>query len=241
MPNVDHEQRRREMIAALKSLAAEEGPDISVAKFCRRCGFSNTHIYYYFENWADLRTQAGLPPRVDRSRIHAVHSRESLLARLHTLAGQIGEDITLREFVHHTGISTQPIERVFGGWRAFKTAAGLDEHRKPGLPPVHTARSVRDRIEELLAEHEGALTLHDFIEKTGIGGEVIHRHGGWSRLRQELGYLPRGQRPWLAANDEMRSVLEQLFPPEHFLPWLNEPDPLRDAGAGESGPTTDSR
>jgi AcrR family transcriptional regulator len=235
MPSVDHEQRQREMIAALESLAADEGPDISVAKFCRRCGYSNTHIYYYFENWADLRTQAGLPPRVNRSRIHAVHSRESLLALLHKLAGRIGEDITLREFVHHTGISTQPIERVFGGWRAFKAAAGLGKHRKPGLPLQHTAASVRQRIEQLLAESEGSLTLHDFIEQTGISGEVIHRHGGWSRLRQELGYLPRGQRPWLAADDSLRSVLEQLFPAEHFLPWLNEPDPFLEAGAGESG------
>ena len=143
MSTVDRSTRRREMIEALQALSAEEGPDISVAKFCRRCGFSNSHIYYYFENWADLRQQAGLPPRVNRSRIHAVHSRESLLGTLRRLAAQIGPDITLREFVHHAGISVQPIERIFGGWRAFKAAAGLDEQRKPdcrsSTPPRRSA------------------------------------------------------------------------------------------------------
>lgn len=214
MPTVDRSARRREMIEALQALAADVGPDISVAKFCRRCGFSNSHIYYYFENWADLRQQAGL-----------------LLATLKTLSGEIGPDITLREFVHHTGISVQPIERIFGGWRAFKAAAGLTEQRNPGLPPQYTSESIRKAVEELLAEHKGNLTLDDFTEKTGISADVVQRYGGWSRLRRELGYSPRGRRPWLAAANPLQAVLQQLFPPEHFLPWLDEPDPFLEPGA----------
>jgi hypothetical protein len=84
-----------------------------------------------------------------------VHSRESLLATLHTLAEQTVPDIRLRKFVHHTGISVYPIKRISGSWRAFQSAAGLTEQRRPGLPSRSTSESLRKSVEELLVGHKG--------------------------------------------------------------------------------------
>ena len=88
----DHEEHRRALVrGAGGRLRRKRGRTISVSKFCRESGYSNTHIYRYFENWGEMRAAAGLPERhVDRSRIHARHTRESLIDAVTESAGQGG-------------------------------------------------------------------------------------------------------------------------------------------------------
>ena len=208
---VDIEERRGELIAALREIAAD-GREVSVARFCRESGFSNTHIYRYFENWADLREQAGLPGRVNRSRIHARHTEESLLAELRAVAKIEGEDVSLADFRYHTRISQQPIYRLFGTWHRFKEAAGLHEQRKPGLPARHDEESLRENLRKLVAERGSRITLHEFCRATGISGDTVYRYGGWGNLRRQLGLPGKGKRKKeVAPNDPNAEIINNLF------------------------------
>ncbi|MCA9111209.1 MAG: TetR/AcrR family transcriptional regulator [Planctomycetaceae bacterium] len=224
---VDVEQRRAELIAAVRELAAD-GDEVSVARFCRETGFSNTHIYRYFENWADLREQAGLPPRLDRSRVHARHTEESLIAELLEVAQIEGDDVSLKDFMYHTGISPHPVYRLFGRWHLFKEAAGLHEQRKPGLPSQHDEESLREQLRELVAERGSSITLHEFCRSTGISADTVYRYGGWHNLRLQLGLSGKGRRRKVVdPNDPKADIINNLFDLSVLL--LNEP---------QDGPTT---
>src|SRR5688572_12038854 len=100
------ELRRQEIIAALREVANRLGPNISIAGFYRETGITDRKVYQLFDNWSDLRIQAGLPAEVNRSRTR--YSREELLQQLHDLAAEIGDDISSTEFSSRTGISACP-------------------------------------------------------------------------------------------------------------------------------------
>jgi AcrR family transcriptional regulator len=207
---VDVEQRRAELIAALQKIAGEHGPDVSVTRFCRESGFSNTHIYRYFENWADLRAQAGLPPAVDRRRLFAQHTEAGLLDSLLAAAEEFGNDVSLSEFQHHTGISAKSIYRLFGSWHAFKDAAGLHERRNPGLPPQHDEERLLASLRELVQKRGSRITLHDFCRATGISSATLDRHGGWRHFRRRLGLTTKGRRPTSDPHDPLVADLFDL-------------------------------
>jgi AcrR family transcriptional regulator len=210
------------MIAALRELAEAHGPDVSVARFCRESGLSNSHIYRYFENWADLREQAGLPAFVDRTRIHARHTEESLIEALRAVVQEVGEDVSLKDSQYHTGISPHPIYRLFGRWQAFKEAAGLPRQRKPGLPARHDEQSLLERLREFVKERGSDVTLYDFCRETGISPDTVYWYGSWRQLRRKLGLTDCGRRPTWDPDDPNAHLIANLWDPAELL----DPPPL---------------
>jgi hypothetical protein len=206
------------LIDVLMCLAAVEGLEISLAMFCRRSGAAASQIYRYFESWGDLREQAGLPREIDRSSYTARYSSDDLLAALRSAAEQAGSTVGLRVFSRLTGITAQPIYRVFGSWKGFKEAAGLPHQRQPAVPLEHTHESMLNLVRKMLTEHGGHLTQMEFCELTGVKRGVVYRCGGWERLRVKLGHFRNGHRLWLDPDDPLHAVLRDMYvPPPDFL------------------------
>jgi hypothetical protein len=183
---VNREKRRRELIAALRELAAVEGPDVTLRQFAESLGRSTQHVELYFGSWGDLREAAGLPRK--RS---AGYARETLLDALRKAERASDRPVSRRRFAHLTGISPSPGERLFGSWQAFREAAGFTAWVPPGTP----SRYSRDQLLRLMHEQIPVLgpdmTRNQFAEAVGVSTATIDRLGNWSALRKELGLVSR--------------------------------------------------
>ncbi|MCA9025713.1 MAG: hypothetical protein KDA86_10915 [Planctomycetaceae bacterium] len=192
------EERRQRLIDALKELAERLGPDISITQFYRETGINDTNVYLLFENWADLRVQAGLPPRINRRKRFAIHTKEQLLDRVKQAAEKFGEDITVGEFTRETGVTSRPITRLFGTWLKLKEAAGLHKVRPGGQPVRFTHEELVERLRELVKKR-GDISRRQFCREVGISNNGLSGVVSWGELRKAIGLPPRvrsGKSTW---------------------------------------------
>jgi hypothetical protein len=181
-------ERRRELLEAVREMAASSGPNLTLRGFCQQRNIPESRVYWDFASWRELRVAAGLPPHIDRSATSVVHTRESLLAALRPIVADVGPMVTLATFRLRTGISDSPIARVFGSWRAMREAAGLPARVRPEPDPRHS----HDALVELLRKigHERPyITKREFCEENEIPMMTVDRVGPWSELRRKA-YLP---------------------------------------------------
>ncbi len=192
------EERRQRLIDALQELAARLGPDISIMQFYRETGINDTNVYLLFENWADLRVQAGLPPRINRKGRWAVYTKEQLLELVREAAEEFGEDITLGEFTRQSGVTNKPIVRLFGSWVKLKKAAGLNAIRPSGQPVRFTREELIERLRELVAKR-GDVSRREFCREVKISNNGLSGIETWGDLRKAIGLPPRvrgGKASW---------------------------------------------
>ncbi len=184
---VDVARRRADLSAELRKIAKRLGPNVSLTRFCREADIPHLQVYHYFENWAELRIEAGLPELVDRSLATARYTRESLIEALQQVAASVGPEVRLKDFQHHTGISSQPIYRLFGNWLDFKAAAGVTGARRRVSPGSQTWETLQEQLREAVKCMGRGITLLQFCDVTGLNSTAVHRLGGWGELRLSLG------------------------------------------------------
>lgn len=185
---VDCDVRRRELVAALKELAAKEGPNVSLRRLVKFLGRSEPYVMAYFDTWGDLREAAGLPRRRQRG-----YSAELLLDTLRKVEAEHGGPVSKRRFYHLTGISENACIRLFGSWREFREAAGLHEMASPGTPVRYTRELLLELMREQLPILGRRMTRNQFSKAVGISTATIDRLGSWTELRHELGLTGRGR------------------------------------------------
>ncbi len=185
---VNREQRRRELIAALRELAAAEGPDVTKRQFAKHLGRSEPYVVAYFDSWCDLREAAGLP----RKR-RVGYSPETLVDTLVETETSYGKPVSRRRFYHLTGISPSICDRVFGSWREFREAAGLKEVATPGVPAKYSRDELLRLMREQIPDLGRQMTRNQFAKAAGVSVFTIDRLGNWGALRKELGLTSRGR------------------------------------------------
>jgi AcrR family transcriptional regulator len=186
--NRSRSERRRDLVEAVREMAASHGPNLTLRKFCQQRNISESRVYWDFASWRELRVAAGLSPHIDRSAASVIHTRQSLLAALQPIVAEVGPMVTLAAFRLRTGISDAPIARVFGSWRAMREAAGLPARVRPEPDPRHS----HDALVELLRKigHERPyITKREFCEENEVPTMTVDRVGPWSELRRKA-YLP---------------------------------------------------
>jgi hypothetical protein len=199
--------RRAALVRAVRELAEQHGPNLTRLQFCRAQGISRSKILRDFDSWKDLREAAGLAREVDHSAAAVVHTRQSLLEALQQAVEAAGPEISLSEFSHRTGISLHPIERVFGSWRQFRTAAGLE-------PQPRRSRQKLDRegVKHnlwLITRSRPYITQYEFCVMFDVTPATLNRLGPWTALRDELNLDLRGSR----RKDYWYNQHKDLLPP----------------------------
>lgn len=102
---------REDLLEALRRLAVEQGPDITLYRFREETGISRNIVYDRWGNWTNLRVAAGLPRRVA---IAPVYSEDELLGEFHAAAREIDRYPTLGELARLSDRSWNTFDRRFG-------------------------------------------------------------------------------------------------------------------------------
>ena len=102
---------KESLLNALKTVADEQGPDVTLFQFRELTGISRHVVADRWGNWTTLRTAAGLPVR---PRLKPVYSDEQLLAEYHQTAVQLDDFPTQSEFSRLSDRSWLTLERRFG-------------------------------------------------------------------------------------------------------------------------------
>lgn len=191
--NRSRAERRRELVEAVREMAVSSGPNVTLRQFCQRRNIPESRVYWDFASWRELRVAAGLPPHIDRSAAAIVHTRESLLAELQRLVGEIGPDVTLATFRQRTGISDAPIARVFGNWRTMRETAGLPARIRP-QPDQKYSRAVLVELLTSIGRDRPYITKREFCEENDIPMTTVDRIGPWSELRRAAFLTGSGSR-----------------------------------------------
>ena len=113
---------QHDLVKRLSDIVAEQGPGVTVHRFCRLAGVSDRRIYAAFPGgYGELRVAAGLEPRV---RIPKRFDDESLLDSFAALAVRIsGRLPTWREVDRFCVASAVTYQKRFGTLRGTATAA----------------------------------------------------------------------------------------------------------------------
>ena len=185
---VNREERRLELVEALKELAAVEGPDVTLKRFTEVIGRSDRYVHMYVGAFGNLREAAGLPRKRKIG-----YSAEYLIERLLEAEKVVEGPVSKRRFFAITGISPSCCDRVFGSWVACRKAAGLSEVAAPGKPRRYTRELLVELMREQLPILGRRMTRIQFSKAVGISTATISQLGGWSELRRELGLTARGR------------------------------------------------
>ncbi|MEX0704724.1 MAG: hypothetical protein WD069_21680 [Planctomycetales bacterium] len=146
-------RRRDELLVVKLRELAEFDPHITQREFCRRIHVPQSQIYQRFGGWNELRKLAGLPPRTGGTR-KPRYEVGWLVEKFRETRTLYGDDLTMRDFQRHTGISPTAIRNHFGSWSALRKSQGLSE-----LPKAKAHYT----DEELMADlHRVAWTLRRF-------------------------------------------------------------------------------
>ncbi|MEZ6052532.1 MAG: hypothetical protein R3C02_14280 [Planctomycetaceae bacterium] len=171
------------MIDALKELAERLGSDISITQFYRETGINDTNVYLLFQNWADLRVQAGLPPRINR---------RSGLRSTRKSSCWIGSSRRRR-----SSARTSPWENSRGdGCHESAGSRGCSARLKPagcGLRTSVRADSLFDspmkswssRLRELVKKR-GDISRRQFCREVGISNNGLSGVVSWGELRKAI-------------------------------------------------------
>lgn len=151
-----------------------------------------------------------------------VAEREAMVEALKAAAGVLGEDLTVHEFLRHSGYSRNKIYRRFGSFTAMRVAAGLrpaaDRRGKFGYQKEHVLAEAK-RFFSSRAEGE-RVSQRQFRQATGISDNVVCRlFGTWTDLVRSAA-PNRSVRPPRYSREEMlaegRRAIEKLGPDATF-------------------------
>lgn len=184
-----------DVIAALRQLAAEAGPDVSLAMLHQRTGITSGTIQRRFGGWTKLCERAGVRPRGRRRQ----HSPQSILQALTRLVEAGHNRITQPDFARLTGISMTAILYHWGRWSALRQAAGLPRHEVP--PPRHSDDDLLaefDRVTRKLGrapsdndfDAESCYNMATLRARFGRKAEILKRWQQW-RSRQPVRKRPQ--------------------------------------------------
>ncbi|MCA9074261.1 MAG: hypothetical protein KDA93_04450 [Planctomycetaceae bacterium] len=224
---VNREERRGEMIAALKELVAVEGPDVTCQRFADHIGRSDRYIAVHCGSWGDLRVAAGLPRKRSSG-----YSAEYLIQRLLDAEKEIDGPVSKRRFSSITGISTSTCDRVFGSWVAFRQAAGLSEVASPGKARRYSRELLLKLMREQLPILGRNMTRNQFSTAVGISTATIDQLGNWTELRSELGLTGRGKKKSKSFAEKLGIELFDEAPP--LIDFSELPASLTDAYAASA-------
>ncbi|GAA4477915.1 TetR/AcrR family transcriptional regulator [Microbacterium panaciterrae] len=146
MPRVvDHDARRRDIAAALLTVAARDGHEgVNSRAVARELGVAVGSLWHYFDGFDDvIRAAAAEVTRRTESRIQAATEGLHGLARLHAIMREVlPVDATTRTEAHV----------VVGFWGRLASLASTEESGMPTLPPWRTA--LAEALDEAVAAGE---------------------------------------------------------------------------------------
>lgn len=106
------EYTRDELVQKLREVAAEHGSRISIKRFTRHTGISETVIYRHFDCWGDVREEAGLERRLKHQ---PWYSKDDLLREFHKVVWRLRRFPTAMEFSKYAACTVGRLYERFGG------------------------------------------------------------------------------------------------------------------------------
>ena len=170
-----------ELFEALREAATEHGPDLSIAEFTLHTGRSHQLVYTRFGSWDAFRAAAGLPAKVGVRK----YTKGELIAQGRAAYQAFGCNLTLGDFVRHTGIPTTTLYRRFRTWEEFRECFAAAA-RNPGNGRLrkYTREGLIELIRRVAEQAGSGLTKKEFIRRTGIADGTISRHfRTWAEAR----------------------------------------------------------
>ncbi|MBX7106665.1 MAG: hypothetical protein K1X57_21500, partial [Gemmataceae bacterium] len=120
------------LLAAARPLFEKHGPELTLAAFRLHTGIPRSRVVRFFGGWLALKAAVGLEPvSAPSRRITPARTREAILEQFRRVASEVGEDLTLFDFVRRTGISACCIYLRFGTWRDLRRQGGLRFNATP--------------------------------------------------------------------------------------------------------------
>jgi hypothetical protein len=165
------------LLAIARPLFDKEGPQLTLAAFRLQTGVPRSRIVRFFGGWLGLKAALGLEPiSAPSRRVSPGRTREAILAQFRKVASEVGEGLTLFDFVRRTGISTSCIYLRFGTWRELRRQGGL---RFNGTPPcdytdeqilvdvLRVAQLTREYVTCASYEAHGSVSIKTLIRRFG--------------------------------------------------------------------------
>ncbi len=168
------------LLAELRRVAEViKTPKLSISQFSSVAKVHGSTLQKRFGGWRKALQAAGLSERIDGKNMSL--SRQDILDAIKRTAQKLHKDeITLRDFEAHSGLTGGPVRRVFGSWNAALKAAGV---KQSGLGRRYTDEECFENLFELWA-HYGRAPQHDEMNRSlsRVGAKAyVRRWGTWRK------------------------------------------------------------
>ena len=143
------------ILAEGRRLAEQHGESLTLAQFRRATRISRRELKLWFNGWSGLRTQLGLRPSAQPARRGP--TPEQISAAFEAALGDIGPDITQRQFFDHSGLNCVNVQTHFGSYGNLRVQHGL-ARRVPKSTRIPDAELLADvlRVWHLIADAPSA-------------------------------------------------------------------------------------
>ncbi|EMA11591.1 hypothetical protein SAMN05443574_103330 [Haloarcula vallismortis] len=194
-----------ELLKDLRRVTDELGESPTAVQYREEGSYSPNTFQNRFGSWNKAKEQAGLETSRD------VQNREieddDLLRDLRTVADQIGESPSIKQYEEHGQYSSKTASNRFGSWNEAKEEAGLKQHSE--------GTQEKASIEEILEELREGKTLGEIREKFGYTNiqtvsSRLRRNGYTTRSRLSKNKAAYSGDRWAGILNISASLLDEL-------------------------------
>jgi 5-methylcytosine-specific restriction endonuclease McrA len=193
------------LLAELRRVAAiVKTPKLSITQFSAVAKVHGSTLQKRFGGWRKALKAAGLSARIDGSNVAL--TRDEVLQSIVSTARKLRKDVlTISEFEAHSGITVNPVRRLFGSWKAALKAAGLEQSQ------LGRRYSDEECFENMLAvwTHYGRPPQHNEMNRPPsiVGSKAyVRRWGTWRKALSAFVERVNSDSPGPTSSSSSRSI-----------------------------------